>query len=123
MSARVGSVVATWGLLALAVTACGTAGAPAAPAAGRDEGVRDDPAAWLARIQAEVSALRGLAFTAEVPFEAQSRGRFRQVVRRELDRELGPERNAALSLSLAHTGFLPRRLDLAAALEEAETTQ
>ena len=33
------------------------------------------------------------------------------------------QKNAALSKALAHTGFLPRPLDFAATLEEAETTQ
>jgi len=44
-------------------------------------------------------------------------------VREDLARELGPQKNAALSKALAHTGFLPQPLDFAATMEEAETTQ
>jgi hypothetical protein len=77
----------------------------------------------IARVQAAVSALRGLPFRVAVPSTQQSRDQFRQFVREDLARELGPQKNAALSKALAHTGFLPQPLDFAATLEEAETTQ
>jgi hypothetical protein len=80
-------------------------------------------AAEIARIQAAVASLRGLPFRAAVPSTPQSRDEFRQFVREDLAHELGPDKNAALSKALAHTGFLPRPLDFAATLEEAETTQ
>jgi len=77
----------------------------------------------IARVQAAVAALRGLPFRVEVPSTHQSRDQFRQFVREDLARELGPQKNAALSKALAHTGFLPQPLDFAATMEEAETTQ
>jgi len=77
----------------------------------------------IARVQAAVASLRGLPFRLAVPSTHQSREEFRQFVRDDLARELGPQKNAALSKALAHTGFLPRPLDFAATLEEAETTQ
>jgi hypothetical protein len=81
------------------------------------------PAADIARLQAAVSSLRGLPFRVAVPSTPQSRDEFRQFVREDLAHELGPQKNAALSKALAHTGFLPGPLDFAATLEEAETTQ
>jgi hypothetical protein len=80
-------------------------------------------AADIARVQAAVSALRGLPFRVAVPSTPQSRDQFRQFVREDLAHELGPQKNAALSKALAHTGFLPKPLDFAATMEEAETTQ
>jgi hypothetical protein len=77
----------------------------------------------MARVSAAVAALRGLPFTVEVTSSPQSRDEFRQVVRDDLAREIGPQKNAALSKALSHTGFLPGPIDFAATLEEAETTQ
>ena len=79
--------------------------------------------AEIARVQAAVSALRGLPFRVAVPSTPQSRDQFRQFVHEDLAHELGPDKNAALSKALAHTGFLPQPLDFAATMEEAETTQ
>ena len=77
----------------------------------------------LERVLAAVAALRTLPFRRAVSASPQSRDQFRQVVREEIGRDLGPEKNLAISRSLAHAGFLPRPIDLAATLEEAETTQ
>jgi hypothetical protein len=70
-----------------------------------------------------VAALRGLPFRRAVASSPQTKEDFRLVVREEIGRELGPKKNAALSRALAHTGFLPRPIDFAATMEEAEATQ
>jgi len=142
-SARTAGAIRT--LLALALTGCGgartdaglhaatpaaTASAistavPAATATSASTSVTTSvaPSADIVRLQAAVSALRGLPFRLAVPSTPQSRDQFRQFVREDLAHELGPQKNAALSKALAHTGFLPGPLDFAATLEEAETTQ
>jgi hypothetical protein len=93
---------------------------PATPATAKEDAATAEE---IARIEAAVSALRGLPFRAAVPSTPQSRDEFRKFVREDLAHDLGPAKNAALSKALAHTGFLPRPLDFAATLEEAETTQ
>ena len=135
-----------WSLLALLTTGCGgprtdggvhaatpatksTAAANGGPSSAAGTANDATPTAGvatpadIARVQAAVSALRGLPFRVAVPSTPQSRDQFRQFVREDLSRELGPQKNAALSKALAHTGFLPRPLDFAATMEEAETTQ
>jgi hypothetical protein len=121
-----------WSILALSIAGCGgirTDGgvhtatpAPVTPPAA-EPAAPDAVDADIARVQASVSALRGLPFRVAVPSAPQSREQFRAFVREDLARELGPTKNAALSKALAHTGFLPLPLDFAATLEEAETTQ
>jgi hypothetical protein len=74
-------------------------------------------------VRAGVAALRGLPFRRAVASSPQTRDQFREVVRDDIARELGPQKNLALSRALVHTGFLPRPIDYAATLEEAETTQ
>jgi hypothetical protein len=109
----------------LLLLACRTAGPP--PAVSRPAAV-SDPApdatpAWQRRIQAEVSALRGLPFKRPVGYGVQSRQQFRGFVREELDRELPPARRSGLSRSYAQMGFVAEGFDLTRALEEALTTQ
>jgi hypothetical protein len=77
----------------------------------------------VARIEAEVAALRGLEFRTPVAVADQSRQAFRQVVREALVRELPAQKNSDLSRALAAIGFLPRPIDLSRTLEEAQTTQ
>jgi hypothetical protein len=78
---------------------------------------------WQVQIENELSALRGLAFKAPVPYEEQTREQFRSVVRGELARELPGEKGWALSRTYARMGFLPANFHLQDALEEAFTTQ
>jgi hypothetical protein len=79
--------------------------------------------AWQRRIQAEVSALRGLPFKGPVGYGVQSRTSFRAFVRAELDREMPSAKMSALSRSYARMGFLATGFNLRTALEEALTTQ
>ena len=95
-----------------------TVKAPPRPASASSDGDGD-----LERVQAGVAALRELPFRRRVASSPQSRAQFRQVVHDEIGRELGPAKNLAVSRALAHAGFLPLAIDLAATLEEAETTQ
>ena len=110
---------------ALLLLACRTGGGerplPAPPPA---PPVRaDDTPAWQRRIQAEVSALRGLPFKRPVRYGVQTRQAFRGFVREELEREMPQAQRAGLSKSYAQMGFVAEGFDLAQALEEALTTQ
>jgi hypothetical protein len=90
--------------------------APAAPAPDRTP-------AWQRRIQAEVSALRGLPFRRPVAYGVQTRTQFRAFVREELARDMPPAQRSGLSRSYAQMGFLAEGFDLSRALEDALTTQ
>jgi len=74
-------------------------------------------------LETELAALRGLPFKWRVPFESESRGAFRDKVRRDLSRELPAEKSTDLSRAYAALGFAPRDFDLAQAMEEALATQ
>ena len=75
------------------------------------------------KIMPEVAKLRALASKRPVPTRYQLPGEFRDFVRREIARELPPERSHNLSAALAHLGFLARPLDIATVEEQAMTTQ
>jgi hypothetical protein len=77
----------------------------------------------VATIKPEVAKLRGLSFDREVPTHYQPTGEFQAFVRREIAKELPPERSRDLSAALAHLGLLPRPIDLAQVEEQAMTTQ
>lgn len=77
----------------------------------------------VARIKPEVAKLRGLPFDREVPTHYQTAGDFQAFVRREIAKELSPERSRDLSAALAHLGLLPRPIDIAQVEEQAMTTQ
>jgi hypothetical protein len=77
----------------------------------------------VATIKPIVEKLRGLTFKQDVPTRYQETAEFQAYVRREIARELPPERSSNLSAALAHLGFLTKPLDLAATLEHALTTQ
>jgi hypothetical protein len=75
------------------------------------------------KILPEVARLRALSSEREVPTRYQLPGEFRDFVRREIARELPPERSQNLSAALAHLGFLAKPIDIATVEEQAMTTQ
>jgi len=77
----------------------------------------------VAAIKPEVARLRALAFSREVPTNYQPAAEFRTFVRREIARELPPERSRNMSAAYAHLGFLVKPLDVATVVEQAMTTQ
>ncbi len=77
----------------------------------------------VARVQDEVSAIRGLPFRRAVPFSRQSRDDFRAFVKHELATELPPEKDRDTSRAYRHMGLLRDAKDLGALLEDAHTTQ
>jgi hypothetical protein len=113
-------------LAVVLLLACRTAGgeraAPPAPRPAPASSLESTPA-WQTRIQAEVSALRGLPFKRPVRYGVQTRKQFRAFVREELDREMPPSLRSGLSRSYAQMGFVTEGFDLTRALEDALTTQ
>lgn len=77
----------------------------------------------VATIKPIIEKLRGLTFKQDVPTKYQSTSEFQAFVRREIGKELPPERATNLSAALAHLGFLTRPMDLATTLEHALTSQ
>jgi hypothetical protein len=130
---------------ALALACCHKSSPPASQQSHRSEGDEDEgetprrPAgpetpetrqkraeaalARVARIKPEVAKLRGLAFDREVPTRYQATANFQAFVRREIARELPPQRARDLSAALALIGFLAKPVDLAQVEEQAMTTQ
>jgi hypothetical protein len=74
-------------------------------------------------IKPEVAKLRALTFDRDVPTQYQTAGEFQTAVRREIAKELPPERSRKLSAALAHLGFLREPVDLAEVVQQAMTTQ
>jgi hypothetical protein len=77
----------------------------------------------VAKIKPVVEKLRALRFEHDVPTSYQPTADFQAAVRREIAKELPPERSRALSAALAHIGFFPKPIDLAAVQEQAMITQ
>jgi hypothetical protein len=77
----------------------------------------------VATIKPIIEKLRGLTFKQDVPTRYQQTAEFQAYVRREIAKELPPERSTNLSAALAHLGFLTKPLDLATTLEHAMTSQ
>jgi hypothetical protein len=77
----------------------------------------------VASIKPAVAKLRGKAFDRDVPTRYQVTSEFQAAVRREIAKELPPERSRDLSAALAHLGFLIKPLDLATVVEQAMVTQ
>lgn len=71
----------------------------------------------------QVAKLRALTFEREVPTRYQLTSEFQGFVRREIARELPPERSRDLSAALAHLGFLGKPIDIATVEEQAMVTQ
>lgn len=92
---------------------------PASPATAAAPG---DPA-WLADLETELTALRGLPFKWRVPFGTESKAAFRAKVRQDLWRDLPSPKSADVSRSYVALGFAERGFDLSHAMEEALATQ
>jgi len=75
------------------------------------------------KIEPAVAKLRQLAFDHPVPTRYQLADEFRAYVRREIARDLPPERSRDLTAALAHLGLLTSTADLATVEEQAMTTQ
>ncbi len=131
---------------ALALACCHKSSPPASQESHRSESDEDDPwesprrptgpetpetrqkraeaaLARVARIKPEVAKLRALAFDREVPTKYQVAADFQAFVRREIAKELPPQRSHGLSAALAHIGLLAKPIDLAQVEEQAMTTQ
>ncbi|HEX2689971.1 MAG TPA: hypothetical protein VHN14_25310 [Kofleriaceae bacterium] len=74
-------------------------------------------------IEPEVGKLRALVFDREVPAQYQTAGEFQAAVRREIAKELPPERSHNLSAALAQLGFLRQPVDIAEVEQQAMATQ
>jgi hypothetical protein len=77
----------------------------------------------VATIEPEVAKLRALSFSRDVPTRYQTAAEFRAFVRREIARELPPDRSGDMSAAFAHLGLLTAPIDIAAVEEQAMTTQ
>ncbi len=77
----------------------------------------------VAGIVPTVAKLRALAFQRDVPTRYQTTPEFQAFVRREIARELPPERSKNLTTALAHLGLLVETVDLATVQEQAMVTQ
>lgn len=77
----------------------------------------------VAAIEPEVAKLRALTFDREVPTKYQLTSDFQAYVRREIAKELPPERSRNVSTALTHLGFLAKQVDLATVIEQAAVTQ
>ena len=74
-------------------------------------------------IKKGVSALRGLAFKAEVPIEVKTKAEMGRHLEAELQREYGDEQLESLSLVYAKLGLIPKGLDLKKVLLDFYTAQ
>ncbi len=70
-----------------------------------------------------LAALRGLAFTKEVPAEYQATDDFRAFVGHEIDAELGDGKGQAISAAYHHMGLLATDVDLSQTLQDAMVSQ
>jgi hypothetical protein len=77
----------------------------------------------VATIEPGIAKLRALAFSREVPTKYQTAAEFRTFVRREIAKDLPPERSRDMSAAFAHLGLLVKPIDIAAVEEQAMTTQ
>jgi len=74
-------------------------------------------------IQPKLAKLRGLAFDHPVPTAYQTTDDFRAFLRKELAKELPPEKSAKVSAAWLHIGLLAKPVDLAKAYEQTMTSQ
>lgn len=74
-------------------------------------------------IQPRLAKLRGLAFDHPVPTAYQTTDDFRAFLKRELAKELPPEKSQNLSAAFLHIGLLEKPVDLATAYEQTMATQ
>lgn len=78
---------------------------------------------WIADLERELTALRGLPFKWQVPFGAQTEAAFRAKVRGDLAHELPTAKSADVSRSYTALGLAGTGFDLSKAMEEALATQ
>ena len=79
--------------------------------------------ARVPEIQKEVAELRGLEFKEPVPAEYQPADDFRAYLARDVEKELPPEKNKALSRAAYHLGLVKQPLDVAQTMLDAFATQ
>ena len=78
---------------------------------------------WIADLERELTALRGLAFKWQVPFGVQTEAAFRAKVRGDLAHELPAAKSADVSRSYTALGLAGSGFDISKAMEEALATQ
>jgi hypothetical protein len=74
-------------------------------------------------IQPKLAKLRGLPFDHPVPTAYQTTDDFRAFLKRELTKELPPEKSAKLSAAYLHVGLMQKPVDLATAYEQTMASQ
>jgi len=74
-------------------------------------------------IQPKLAKLRGLPFDHPVPTAYQTTDDFRAFLRREIAKEMPPEKSAKISAAWLHIGLLQKPIDLATAFEQTMTSQ
>src|SRR5690606_13548245 len=74
-------------------------------------------------IQPRLAKLRGLEFDKPVPTAYQTTDDFRAFLKRELAKELPPEKSKKLSSAFLHIGLLDKPIDLATAYEQTMASQ
>jgi len=79
--------------------------------------------ARVSDVQPKLAKLRGLQFDHPVPTAYQTTDEFRAFLRKELAKELPPERSAKLSTAFLHIGLLAKPVDIAKAYEQTMATQ
>ena len=77
----------------------------------------------VATIMPTLAKLRELRFDREVPTKYQTTPEFQAFVRREIAKELPPQRSKDLAAAFAHLGLLTKPVDLATVEEQAMVTQ
>jgi hypothetical protein len=74
-------------------------------------------------IQPKLAKLRGLAFDHPVPTAYQTTDDFKAFLRKEIAKDLPPEKSQRLSTAFFHLGLLEKPIDLATALEQTMASQ
>jgi hypothetical protein len=74
-------------------------------------------------IQPKLAKLRGLPFDHPVPTAYQTADDFKAFLRREIAKDLPPEKSAKMSTAFFHIGLLQTKVDLATALEQTMSSQ
>jgi hypothetical protein len=74
-------------------------------------------------IQPKLAKLRGLRFDHPVPTAYQTTDDFRAFLKREITKELPPEKSQKLSAAFLHIGLLQEPIDLATAYEQTMASQ
>jgi hypothetical protein len=98
--------------------------APAPPETPETKKKRAEAAlARVDAIQPKLAKLRGLEFDKPVPTAYQTTDDFKVFLRKEIAKDLPPEKSARLSASFFHLGLLQKPIDLATAYEQTMASQ